>query len=82
MQRISLDALATQQLELAAAHGGRPAADTVMAPVCPFGRGMIRIASATWLLIKLPTVSIRVAGRSVGIAEHFSQSGASTAVRR
>jgi quercetin dioxygenase-like cupin family protein len=30
MQRISLDALATQQLELAAAHGGRPAADTVV----------------------------------------------------
>ena len=30
MQRISLDALATQQLELAAAHGGRPAADTVI----------------------------------------------------
>lgn len=30
MQRISLRALATQQLELAAAHGGRPAADTVV----------------------------------------------------
>lgn len=30
MQRISLDALATQQLELAAAHGGRPAGDTVV----------------------------------------------------
>jgi quercetin dioxygenase-like cupin family protein len=30
MQRISLDALATQQLELAAAHGGRPAADNVV----------------------------------------------------
>lgn len=30
MQQISLDALATQQLELAAAHGGRPAADTVV----------------------------------------------------
>jgi hypothetical protein len=30
MQRISLDALATQQLQLAAAHGGRPAADTVV----------------------------------------------------
>ena len=30
MQRISLDALATQQLELAAAHGGRPAAYTVV----------------------------------------------------
>jgi quercetin dioxygenase-like cupin family protein len=30
MQRISLDALAAQQLELAAAHGGRPAADTVV----------------------------------------------------
>jgi len=30
MQRISLDALATQQLELAAAHGGRCAADTVV----------------------------------------------------
>lgn len=30
MQRISLGALATQQLELAAAHGGRPAADTVV----------------------------------------------------
>lgn len=30
MQRISLDALATQQLELAAAHGGRPAANTVV----------------------------------------------------
>lgn len=30
MQRISLDALATQQLELAATHGGRPAADTVI----------------------------------------------------
>ncbi len=29
MQRISLDALATQQLELAAAHG-RPAGDTVV----------------------------------------------------
>lgn len=29
MQRISLDALATQQLELAAAHG-RPASDTVV----------------------------------------------------
>lgn len=30
MQRISLDALAAQQLELAATHGGRPAADTVV----------------------------------------------------
>jgi len=30
MQRISLDAVARQQLELAAAHGGRPAADTVV----------------------------------------------------
>ena len=30
MQRISLDALATQQLKLAAAHDGRPAADTVV----------------------------------------------------
>ncbi|MEO9139078.1 MAG: cupin domain-containing protein [Jatrophihabitans sp.] len=30
MQRISLDALATQQLERAVAHGGRPAADTVV----------------------------------------------------
>lgn len=30
MQRISLDALATQQLELAAVHGSRPAADTVV----------------------------------------------------
>lgn len=30
MQRISLEALATQQLELAAAHGGRPASDTVV----------------------------------------------------
>ncbi len=30
MQRISLEALATQQLQLAAAHGGRPAADTVV----------------------------------------------------
>lgn len=30
MQRLSLDALATQQLELAAAHGGRVAADTVV----------------------------------------------------
>lgn len=30
MQRISLVALATQQLELAATHGGRPAADTVV----------------------------------------------------
>ena len=30
MQRISLEALATQQLELAAAHNGRPAADTVV----------------------------------------------------
>ncbi|HWC24052.1 MAG TPA: cupin domain-containing protein [Flexivirga sp.] len=30
MQRISLEALATQQLELAAAHSGRPAADTVI----------------------------------------------------
>lgn len=30
MQKTSLEALATQQLELAAAHGGRPAADTVV----------------------------------------------------
>lgn len=30
MQRISLEALARQQLELSAAHGGRPAADTVV----------------------------------------------------
>lgn len=30
MQRISLTALATQQLRFAAAHGGRPAADTVV----------------------------------------------------
>jgi quercetin dioxygenase-like cupin family protein len=30
MQKISLGAVAAQQLELAAAHGGRPAADTVV----------------------------------------------------
>ena len=30
MQRISLTALATQQLQRAAEHGGRPAADTVV----------------------------------------------------
>lgn len=30
MQRISLDALAAQQLELAAVHGSRPAAGTVV----------------------------------------------------